>query len=61
MGSIMSKSNAMVNDITNRLQRGKSSFVQLNKVWRSPNISEKTKIRIYNSNILPVLLHGAEC
>jgi len=43
MGSIMSKSNAMVNDITNRLQRGKSSFVQLNKVWRSPNISEKNQ------------------
>ena len=57
----MSKSNATVKDITNRLQKAKSSFVQLNKVWRSPNISEKTKIRIYNSNVLTVLLYGAEC
>ena len=33
--SVMSKSNATVKDITNRLQKAKSSFVQLNKVWRS--------------------------
>ena len=59
--SIMSKSNATVKDITNRLQKAKSSFVQLNKVWRSPNISEKTKIKIYHSNVLSVLLYGAEC
>ena len=57
----MSKSNATVKDITNRLQKAKSSFVQLNKVWRSPNISEKTKIKIYNSSVLSVLLYGAEC
>ena len=55
LGSIMSKSNATVKDITNRLQKAKSSFVQLNKVWRSPNISEKTKIKIYSSNVLSVL------
>ena len=61
LGSIMSKSNATVKDITNRLQKAKSSFVQLNKVWRSPNISEKTKIKIYHSNVLSVLLYGAEC
>ena len=61
LGSIMSKSNATDKDITNRLQKAKSSFVQLNKVWRSPNISEKTKIKIYSSNVLSVLLYGAEC
>ena len=61
LGSVMSKSNATVKDITNRLQKAKSSFVQLNKVWRSPNISEKTKIKIYNSSVLSVLLYGAEC
>ena len=59
--SVMSKSNATVKDITNRLQKAKSSFVKLNKVWRSPNISEKNKIKIYNSSVLSVLLYGAEC
>ena len=61
LGSIMSKSNATAKDITNRLQKAKSSFVKLNKVWRSPNIREKTKIKIYHSNVLSVLLYGAEC
>ena len=58
--SIMSKSNATVKDITNRLQKAKSSFVQLNNVWKSPNISGQTKIKIYNSYVLSVLLYGAE-
>ena len=45
LGSIMSKSNATgtVKNITNRFQKAKSSFFQLNKVWRSPNITEKNK------------------
>ena len=43
LGRIMSKSNVMVKDIANRLHKSKSSFVQLNEVWRSPNISEKTR------------------
>ena len=41
--SIMRKSNVTVKYITGRFQKAKSSFVQLNKVWRSPNISEKTR------------------
>ena len=61
LGSITSKSSATVKDFTNSLQKAKSSFVQLKKVWRSLNISEKTKIKIYNSNVLSVLLCGAEC
>ena len=59
LGSITSKANATEKDITNRLQKAKSSFVQLNKVWRSPNVEKK--IKIYNSNVLSVLLYGAEC
>jgi len=61
LGSIMSKSDATVKGLANRLLMAKSSFVQLNKVLRSPNISEKNKINIYNSNVLSVLLYGAQC
>ena len=41
LGSIMCKSSATIKDITNRLQKAKSSFVQQNKVWRFPNVSKK--------------------
>ena len=61
LGSTISKSNATEKDMTNRLQKAKSSFHQLNKIWRSSSIGEKTKIRLYQSNILSVLLYGAEC
>ena len=60
LGSKKSKSNATEKDITNRLHKAKCSFHQLNKIWRSCNITEKTKIRLYQSNILSVLLYGAE-
>ena len=43
LGSVMSKSNATVKDITNRLQKAKSSFVQLNKVGRSPSINDEPR------------------
>ena len=42
LGSTISKRNATEKDITNRLQKAKSSFHQLNKIWRSSNIGEKT-------------------
>ena len=61
LGSIVSKNNATEKDITNRLQKAKSPFFQLNKIWRSHSIRKKTKIKIYRSNILSVLLYGAEC
>ena len=61
LGSTISKRNATEKDITNRLQKAKSSIHQLNKIWRSSNNGEKTKIRLYQSNILSVLLYGAEC
>ena len=52
LGSTISKSNATEKAISNRLQKAKSSFHNLNKIWRSSNIGEKTKIKLYQSNIL---------
>ena len=42
LGSIMSKDNATENLITSRLQKARSAFVQLNKVWKS---RRKPKLR----------------
>lgn len=61
LGSTISKNNATSKDISNRLQKANISFHQLNKTWKSRNISLKTKIMIYNSNVLSILLYGAEC
>ncbi len=37
-----------------------SAFNQLRNIWKSGNISIKTKIRLFNSIVKPALLHGAE-
>ena len=34
---------------------------RLKPVWKSNAYSRATKLRIYKSNVLPVLLYGAEC
>lgn len=61
LGSVISKNNATSKDITSRLQKANIAFHQLNKIWKNNNISLKTKIKIYTSNVLSVLLYGSEC
>ena len=39
----------------------RSAFARLKPVWKSNACSRATKLRIYKSNVLPVLLYGAEC
>jgi len=34
---------------------------KLGRIWRSYNISTKTKIKVYESLVIPVLLYGSEC
>ena len=59
-GSIVSKDNATEKDIPSRLQKARLAFVQLNKVWKAI-IKEKIKVKIFNSNVLSVLLYRSEC
>lgn len=43
LGKYYSKSNNTVKDVINRLHKAKSSVVQLNELWSSPNISKKPR------------------
>ena len=36
-------------------------FFRLRSVWKSNNYSRETKRRLYQSNVLSVLLYGSEC
>jgi len=33
---------------------------KLGRIWRSYNMSTKTKIKVYESLVIPVFLHGSE-
>ena len=48
-------------DISARLKKAISACYKLRKVWASSQNRRKTKIRIYKSNVMSVLLYGAEC
>ena len=60
-GSIVTSDGGTEEDIMARLGKARGAFTRLNKIWKSTNISRKTKVRLYNSCVLPVLLYGAEC
>jgi len=61
LGSVVSISGGTEEDITACLGKARSTFARLKPVWKSNAYSRTTKLRIYKSNVLPVLLYGAEC
>ena len=61
LGSILSLNGGSEKDITSRLGKARSAFFRLQSVWKSNNYSPETKLRLYQSNVLSVLLYGSEC
>ena len=47
-------------DVQARINKARSAFACLNKIWQTKSMSSKTKLRLFNSNVLSVLLYGAE-
>ena len=60
LGSVINEKGGTDEDIKMRIGKAQYTFNKLSKVWNSNNISRKTKIIIFNSNIKSVLLYGAE-
>ena len=50
----------MNEDVKTRIGKAKRAFLQLQTIWKSRELSQRTKIRISNSNIKSVLLYGDE-
>ncbi|PFX25769.1 hypothetical protein AWC38_SpisGene9604 [Stylophora pistillata] len=47
-------------DLKNRLSKARGAFNKLKKIWISKNILRKTKVRLYKTLVVPVLLYGSE-
>ena len=47
-------------DVLHRLSKARGAFAVLRNIWRSSRIGTKTKLKIFKSNVLGVLLYGAE-
>ena len=46
-------------DIKARISKANQAFAMLKTIWRSKNIKIRTKMKIYKSNVLGVLLYGS--
>jgi hypothetical protein len=47
-------------DVTNRIYKARGAFAQLRPIWTSHQIHKKTKLRIFKSNVMSVLLYGCK-
>jgi Domain of unknown function (DUF6451) len=48
-------------EVNTIISKAKQAFALLRPIWRTRNLSLHTKIRIFKSNVLSVLLYGLEC
>ena len=60
LGSVLDKEGGTDRDVTVRIGKARGSFIMLKNIWASKEISIRTKLRIFNSNIKSVLLYGCE-
>jgi hypothetical protein len=60
LGSVVDKKGGTDQDVKARIGKARTAFVMLKKLWASRQIGEKTKLRIFNSNVKSVLLYGCE-
>lgn len=60
LGCMMSTDNGVDDDVSNRLKKARSAFGRLNKTWRATQISQNTKLKIFNACVKSILLYGSE-
>ena len=57
---IINVQGGMDEDVKTRIGKAKRAFLQLQTIWKSRELPQRTKTRISNSNIKSVLLYGDE-
>ena len=61
LGSKVSTDGDSGKDVSVRISKANQAFGTLNPVWKSTKLNVRTKIKIFKSNALSVLLYGSEC
>ncbi|RNL64605.1 hypothetical protein D7I40_24535, partial [Citrobacter sp. MH181794] len=60
LGSLLCKDGGTEADIKSRIDKARQSYIALGNVWRSNHLSTPLKLRLFSSNVKPVLLYGCE-
>ena len=56
----ISVENSVQKYISARINKAKNSYCSLRNIWKSNVYSRKTNVRIFNSNVIPVLPYGCQ-
>ncbi|XP_068236848.1 uncharacterized protein [Palaemon carinicauda] len=60
LGTIMSQNAGMAEEVTARIGDASRCYLSLTDLFKRRSITRKTKLRIYNTAIRPVLIYGCE-
>ena len=60
LGGIVTKTGGCDEDIKSRLGKARWQFNRMRKIWNSPIFSIKTKVRLFNTIVISVLIYGCE-
>ena len=47
-------------DLRSRVSKARGAFIRLKKIWSSNSITKRTKLKLYRTLVMPVLLYGCE-
>lgn len=60
LGSVIISDGGAREDVKARIREAQAAFAQLTPIWRSNQLTLRTKLRIFNLNVKSILLHGSE-
>ena len=61
LGSKITTDGNCMKEINSRISKAGQAFGMLRNIWKTNNLKLQTKIKIFKSNVLSVLLYGSEC
>ena len=61
LGSKITTDGDSAKDAMVRIRKASQTFGMLKPIWKSKQLRLETKLRLYNRNVLCVLLYGSEC
>jgi len=61
LGSLITEDEKCTAEVKRRIGLASGMNGRFGKIWKSHNISNKTKVRLYELFVIPVLMYGAEC
>ena len=60
LGAKVCKEGGGMKDLRNRLSKARGAYTKLSRIWKSKEITKRTKLKLYKALVLSVLLYGSE-